>query len=527
MLKRIFNISRRVLAINHTDLLCILAGVIVFVIIAFWTITKSSIWFDEGFSAYIIHFNFIDIAHYTALDVHPPLYYWLLKLWSMLFGNTELGLRSMSVLFGGVSIIFSYLLVHRLFGQKVARISLLFIVSSPLLIRYSQEARMYTLMVAIALAATYVLTFAVNTNRKLPWIIYGILVGLGMWTHYFSVFIWIAHWVWRTDIISHKVKKSEFIKSLFSKEWAIANTIAVGMFIPWLPFFISQLFVVQLNGFWMNPVTFKTIPDFITDVIYYQYSGDVEDWLALGLFMAIILLAVLAFRVYKTQNIVRRQSYRLIMMLAFIPVLLLFILSMPPFRSIFSDRYLILSALCIALFVGVTLAIGLETLCIKWQIIIIVFMAGLMSVGVVDVLQLGNYSKDAHRSNMVRDAIEEVAYKAPDNIQPIIVDTPLLFYEATFYATDKHPVYFINDESYYDLGSLNMLANSDAHKIKNIAEFVKQNQVIWYLSSINVSDKDNSRAPYQDWQSVTEIPIYDCVTGETIYRLTQYIINGN
>ena len=217
MLKKIFTSKRCFLGLSILDWLIILVGLGVFSFITLWTITKSSIWFDEAFGAYLIKFNFLDIARYTAADVHPPLYYWLLKLWSMIFGHSELALRSMSMLFGCVAIIFGYLLTHRLFGRKAARVSLIFMVLSPMLIRYGQEARMYTLVATIALAATYVLTFAVNTKKKLPWVLYGILVSLGMWTHYLSAIVWIAHWIWRADNIRRIAKKGKFIKTFFSK----------------------------------------------------------------------------------------------------------------------------------------------------------------------------------------------------------------------------------------------------------------------------------------------------------------------
>ena len=42
-------------------------------------VTKSYIWFDEGFSINLINNSFTDIILFTALDVHPPLYYLILK----------------------------------------------------------------------------------------------------------------------------------------------------------------------------------------------------------------------------------------------------------------------------------------------------------------------------------------------------------------------------------------------------------------------------------------------------------------
>jgi 4-amino-4-deoxy-L-arabinose transferase-like glycosyltransferase len=523
MFNKMFNKIRHKPGMQKTDWLYITIGLILFAVITFWTITKSSIWFDEAFGAYLIHFNFIEIARYTATDVHPPLYYWLLKLWSMLFGNTELGLRSMSVLFGGISIIFGYLLTHRLFGKKAARISLIFMVLSPMLVRYSQEARMYTLVAAIALAATYVLTFAINTKKRLPWIVYGVLVGLGMWVHYFSAIVWIAHWIWRGDVIRRVARKGKFIKTFFSKEWIMAHVVAVGSFLPWMPFFASQMFTVQAFGFWIPPVTPNTMTNFMTNVVYYQDAGNVTGWLVLGFLAVVVLLALLAFRVYRSQNEAERQAYRLIITLAFVPMLILFILSMPPLRSVFIDRYLITSALGIALFIGVTLAFGLKFLNPKWQVLITVFTAGLMVIGITNVWYYGNYNKNSHNSSGARQIVEAAVAKSADN-QPIIAATPWMFYEATFYSTSSHPIYYIVPKS-YPYGSLDMLKYNDQHKIKDVAMFTKQNSIVWYIGFIGGGGKLNP--PNSNWEPIKDVSINDPINGTPEYEAIQYKISNN
>lgn len=526
MLKRMFNKNRSSLDVQSADWLYIAAGLAVFTAITFWTITKSSIWFDESFGAYLIRFNFIDIARYTATDVHPPFYYWLLKLWSMLFGNTELALRSMSALFGGISIIFGYLLTHRLFGKKAARISLIFMVLSPMLIRYSQEARMYALVTAIALAATYVLTFAINTKKKMPWVIYGILVSLGMWTHYFSAIVWIAHWLWRADNIRRIVRKGKFVKTFFSKEWILAHLVAVGLFMPWMPFFFAQMTVVQAFGFWIPPVTPDTMINFMTNAVYYQDAGNVTGWLALGFITLITLLAVLAFRVYKLQNEVDRQSYRLIISLAFVPMLLLFALSMPPLRSSFVDRYLIASTLGIALFIGVTLTLGYKLVQLKWRIVITIFVAGLMIIGISNVYYFGNYNKNTHNWNGTRQIVEAINAKSADN-QPIIAASPYLFYEVAFYSTSSHTAYFI-DQMQYQYGSTDMLEYNDQYKIKKvdnrIDDFTKTNPVFWY---VGYSSSGELNAPCSNWEPIQEVSVKDAINGKPAYKAIQYkIINA-
>ena len=519
MLKKIFGSERRICGLQIIDWLLIVVGLTIFAIITLWTITKSSIWFDEAFGAYMIHFNFAEIARFTASDVHPPLFYWLLKLWSMLFGNSELALRSMSTFFGGIAIIFGYLLTNRLFGKKTARVSLIFLVLSPMLVRYSQEARMYTLVAVIALAATYVLTFAIETKRRLPWIIYGILVALGMWVHYFAAIVWVAHWIWRIDIIRRTVGKRQFLRSFFSKEWVLAHVIAIGLYIPWLPFFFWQTFSVTVLGFWIPAVNSSTPLSFLTEFIYYKEPLETAGWQALGLWVAVIFMGVLAFKVYRKLNKVMQQSYRLILTLAFLPMVILFVISTPPFRALYVDRYLITSAIGIALFIGVTLALGYQFLRRGWQVIATVMVAALLLTGIGNVWNLGNWNKNSRDTNQTREIVQIVASKSIEK-QPIIAATPWLFYEAVFYNTDSHPVYFLEPSSYV-IGSLEMLKNSDNHKIKDIYEFAKTNPIIWYVGYIRGGELT---PPYDNWEQLQKIIINDPFSSNPEYEAIQYKI---
>ncbi len=521
ILQKIFRTKKYSNKFNKIDVLCIVSGLFVFATVALWTITKSSIWFDEAFGAYLIRFNFWDIARYTAADVHPPLYYWLLKLWSMLFGNSELALRSMSVLFGAIAIVFGYLLIHRLFGKKAARVSLLFMALSPMLVRYGQEMRMYTLVTAIALAATYVLTYAVTTKKRLPWVIYGILVSLGMWTHYFSAIVWLAHWIWQADNVRRVAKKGKFIKTFFSKEWVFAHIVAVGLFLPWLPFFLFQLFVVQAFGFWIGPITPDTLVNFSTNVFYYQGSNTVVGWLAFVFLVVVIFLGILSYKSYKALNEVDCQSYRLIIAIAFVPILLLLILSLPPLRSSFIDRYLITSIVGIALFIGVTLTLGSKKIKLKHQIIFGTVMTVMMVIGIGNVWHFGNFNNNSHASNNTRQIIEAAVEKSSDG-QPIIAATPWLFYEAVFYSTNNHPVYYI-DPVKYQFGSLAMLKDNDQFKIKDINEFTKSHPIFWY---VGYSTEGKLDAPYANWQSIQQVKVNDSFSNKPAYKAVQYSVSN-
>ena len=93
------------------------------------------IWFDEGYSAYLIKGNLSEIWGLTAVDVHPPFYYYLLKIWSLAFGTSLISLRMMSVFFGVASIVLLFFLVKHWFGKKPAVCAALLMAVSPFFIR--------------------------------------------------------------------------------------------------------------------------------------------------------------------------------------------------------------------------------------------------------------------------------------------------------------------------------------------------------------------------------------------------------
>jgi uncharacterized membrane protein len=522
MLKEIFRKRQRVPSLDRSDWFILFAGLILFSVVSLATIANSSIWFDEAFGAYLIRFDFWHIAIYTASDVHPPLYYWLLKLWSMLFGTNEYALRSMSVLFACIAIVFAFLTVRRLLGRKAALLGLLFIVLSPMLVRYSQEMRMYTLVTAIAFAATYVLTIAMESKRRLPWIIYGVLVGLGMWTHYFSALVWLAHWAWRAWTLREKNKtKRAFFQAFFSKEWILAYIVAVGIFLPWLPSLVWQLVIVQANGFWIPPVIAATVPNFLTNVLYYQDQETVNPWATLLLIILAITITTFAIRLLRRLSGDERRGYMLVLVLAFVPAVLLFMASMPPLRSSFVDRYLIPSTLAIPLFVAVTLALSSRWIKPIWQKALAGLIVIAMVFGIFNVYQLGNYNKTLHSSNNTRQTIEALVAKAGDG-QPIIADSPWLFYEAVFYSTDNHPVYFIDANTQYKYGSLNMLRDNDQYKIKDLDSFTKAHPIVWYLGR---PGSNTLTAPKASWIQLNQVNVNDSVSNQPSYKAVQYLAN--
>ncbi len=481
---------------------------------------NASIWFDEAFSAYLSHFSFWEIAKYTASDVHPPFYYWALKIWEMVFGTSDVAIRSMSLFFAAIAAIFAFLLIRRLFGRRAAALGLLFVVLSPMVIRYSMEARMYMMVAAIAFAATYVLTFAINSRRRKPWIVYGILIAFGMWTHYFTALVWLAHWVWRFIVVRQTgVRGKELRRKFFSKSWVLTHVLAVALFAAWLPFMVYQLSGIQGGGFWIGQVGAYTPSNVLTNLFYYQEHDKVLSWLAALLIVVVVGLTVLIVRTYKSLGKLPRQNYVLLIVLSLAPMALLFIASLPPARSSFVERYVMLSFMSMALLMAVTIVNGLAKAKLRWRIISIGVIVAMFAIGISNVYYYGNYNKNSNEHIMTKQLIQAIDAKAKPG-EPIIVDSPWTFYEAVFYSTSEHPVYFIDADTKYLYGSLDMLKYNDAHKIKDVPAFLALHPTVWYAGLSTVSPVASDRTT--GWQALQTVSVYDPINRVTDYRATEY-----
>lgn len=166
---------------------------------------NQSLWLDEAISAFAVkNFDFFGIiTKFSTGDVHPPLYYLVLKLWTGLFGFSEIALRAPSVIAGVATVFVVYKIGEKLFNRHVGLLAGLFLAVNPLAVYYSQEARMYSLaMLAISVAAYAFIC------KKWPLFFVSLVGAL-----YLDYIPWLIVPVF---ILLAKNKKGFFLFSLFS-----------------------------------------------------------------------------------------------------------------------------------------------------------------------------------------------------------------------------------------------------------------------------------------------------------------------
>ena len=70
-----------------------------------WHLAQESLWLDELSALAVAQQSWAGMKEHLALfDVHPPLYFALLKLWGAAFGLGEVAARALSVVVGVIAI---------------------------------------------------------------------------------------------------------------------------------------------------------------------------------------------------------------------------------------------------------------------------------------------------------------------------------------------------------------------------------------------------------------------------------------
>jgi hypothetical protein len=145
---------------------------------------------DEVITAMrVIPGSFGEMLHKVRVsESNPPLYYVLAWGWAKLFGFEEVGLRSLSALFGAATVPLGYLIGRQLDGRRCGLILAAIVALNPMLIWYSQEARSYALLVFFAALSLYFFLRARESGRGGDLALWALTSALALCSHYFAAF---------------------------------------------------------------------------------------------------------------------------------------------------------------------------------------------------------------------------------------------------------------------------------------------------------------------------------------------------
>jgi mannosyltransferase len=225
--------------LRRRDLLALMVVSLAAFVLRTYRLDGQSLWYDEGVTATVAARGLVELTHWTAGDIQPPLYYYLVAGWGQIAGWSEWSLRFPSVFFGVLTVPLLAAVAQRLIGQRAAaRLAALLAACHPLLIYYSQEARMYALLVALGILAAYLLLLAADADQRRPhwaWLGYAVAGAAAAYTHYFAFFLLLGLSLAAAGALLHRRCGRGLL-------WlSVANGAILLLYLPWLNVMWQQL----------------------------------------------------------------------------------------------------------------------------------------------------------------------------------------------------------------------------------------------------------------------------------------------
>lgn len=325
----------------------LLAVVSVQAIFTFVILLRQSVRLDEAQTLWAVSKSYLGMLEHTAQDVHVPLYYSLVFIWVRLFGSDVSVVRVLSIVLWALTLPVIYFLTKYAFHRPQLRLAaVILFMSSPFLMWYSAESRMYSLFIFIV-SLTHLFFFhwyekpTPHNRVKL-----GIALMIGMYTHYF---FWLVMGAQAFFLLFMATKKliTEKWRAEFQWWWGniqkgleygvISGTAAL-VFIPWVLFIISQGSLANTK-----PLLSMPTPETVLQ-LGLQFLFGIQPYAWQGVLIALWPLTVMAVFIFFTRkHHLQLQHSWYWLMLTVLPIIVTFSVSYFS-RPILVPRYLIFIA---------------------------------------------------------------------------------------------------------------------------------------------------------------------------------------
>lgn len=179
---------------RHALLLIIGLGAV----LRFATLGAQDLWLDEVLTLKLIELGPIDLLRSVhAGESNPALYYLAAGGWERIFGDSEIGVRSLSALVGTATIPAVYAAAKALSSRRAGLIAAGLTATSPLLIWYSQEARNYSLLVFLSALSFFFFARALEEQRGQRWLLaWALASALALTTHFYAIALIVPTGAW-------------------------------------------------------------------------------------------------------------------------------------------------------------------------------------------------------------------------------------------------------------------------------------------------------------------------------------------
>jgi hypothetical protein len=208
---------------------------------------RFSLWLDESATWWNASYPTWRETFFAEVN-HGPVWWIVTRAWIRLFGDGEAALRMPAALLGVLSVWLTHLLAFRLLGspartgalprdpafrdfESLALLTAGLAALNGFWIEYSQEARMYTSLLAESLGLSLLMWRWVERQQVTDLVAYFALAVLALYTHYFAVWPILGHACF-AFVSGVRERRAGGVRIVAGA--TLAQVVSLAAFLPWL-----------------------------------------------------------------------------------------------------------------------------------------------------------------------------------------------------------------------------------------------------------------------------------------------------
>ena len=225
--------------------------------------------------------------------MHPVLYYIMLRLFSLIFGNSIITFRLFSIIPLIIMSVLGITHIKKDYGIKTGLLFSFFTYILPTVAIYAIQIRMYTwVMLFVTLMCIYANRLIKQKYILKNYILFSFFSICSSYTHYYGLLTAVIVNV----LIFTFFIKNKSIKRKELKAFVIFATIQIAIYFPWIFKLINQFLEVK-SGYWIK----LEFPETLYNVLGMQFIGNFSN--VFGFFFATFFYVYLVYKIFKLKKL--------------------------------------------------------------------------------------------------------------------------------------------------------------------------------------------------------------------------------
>jgi mannosyltransferase len=208
--------------------------------------SRSRLWFDEIYTLWVARRPLPDLLRTVASDIHPPLHYLMVWGWRAIGGESDVWIKSLSIVIGLATVWLVYAIGRDLFARDTGLIAAAVLALHPAHVAFSQESRSYALLfflLALAEGCAWRWVVTRSTHRAVGFVLAG---TAALYTHYLAAPVLACVGLWGL-VVLRRERRAAMI-------WLGLHAAIALLFLPQLHTVLTQLARLRADR-WVKPAS--------------------------------------------------------------------------------------------------------------------------------------------------------------------------------------------------------------------------------------------------------------------------------